>query len=127
MARLNHLIEVVEEDARKLMKWAWVRIAILAFFTTFATSLLITDQPISKNLILSAIVAGLGAAYKAINPTIPMSVLEQHFNEAHTAAQLDWKPDDYMNKPIVPPPAHPLGEPPPPDTPASTPPANAGS
>lgn len=123
MARLNHLIEMIHDDGVKVMKWQWLRTAVAAFIVPFVSILLVTDQPITKNLIVSAVIAGLAAAVRAIDPQVRLSVIQKHLDEAHTMAQFDWTPEHALNLP----PAHPLGEPEPPSTPPATSPPQSSS
>lgn len=93
LARVNFLIHEIANDGKKITKYKWVRAGAGAFLLAFLSTIVGTSLPISRELIISAIIAGATATKNAVWPTVPLDAIWQHLEDAHYAAKHDqWVP-----------------------------------
>lgn len=83
ISRINHLIDNLQEDFSRIRKTQWIRNAMITFVGTLVGELAAYNAPITRDVLVSMILAALAAIPPAVDPKINRSALERKIDEIH--------------------------------------------
>jgi len=83
IARISHLIDNVQSEISRIRKTQWIRNAVVTFAGTLVGEIAAYNAPITRDVLVSFILAALAAVPPAIDPKISGSALERKIDEIH--------------------------------------------